>query len=56
MHFSRSWPISVSQRPLLVPLVAPLDAELAGAVVVVLDAPALSVLVPLVAEPEVPAS
>jgi hypothetical protein len=58
--------VSASQRPLLVPLVEPVEAELfeaplapvavsdeAGEVVV--EAPTLSVLVPVVAEPLVPA-
>jgi hypothetical protein len=60
MHFSLSCPVNVSQRPLVVVLVEPVDelplapalvSDEAGAVV----PDALSVLVPVVAVPEVPA-
>ena len=61
IHFSRSWPVNESQRPLVVLLVEPVDEELPLVPTLVSDEAgagvpdALSVPVPVVAVPEVPA-
>jgi hypothetical protein len=55
MHFSRSWPVILSQRPVLVLPVEPVAAGLAAAPLALVSDDALSEFVPVVAEPEVPA-